>query len=183
MRIARCGTGCRTLVEFGEFARVRGANTLEDLPVHLDAFVAKWAARQQRAHLRGDFERVGREVRGPIEQMLRLAVPGFTGRGRPHRRVRSPRRRRGSSSTWPPSVVCGRCRYWPTGISLDRFEDYLVRVGVTELSVVSPTLLAAFVAERRATGLAKTTVRETCGVLRVFLRYAHREGVLAPGPE
>ena len=43
------------LVEFGEFARVRGVNTLEDLPVHLDAFVAQWAARQQRAHLRGDF--------------------------------------------------------------------------------------------------------------------------------
>jgi integrase/recombinase XerD len=59
---------------------------------------------------------------------------------------------------------------------LDRFEDYLVRAGVTELSVVSPTLLAAFVAERRATGLAKTTVRQTCGALRVFLRYAHREG-------
>lgn len=75
------------LVEFGEFARARGANALEDLPVHVDAFVARWAARQQRAHRRGDHDRVGREVRGPIEQMLRLAVPGFNGRGRPHRRA------------------------------------------------------------------------------------------------
>ena len=168
-----------TLVEFGEFARVRGANTLEDLPVHLDAFVAKWAARQQRAHLRGDFERVGREVRGPIEQMLRLAVPGFTGRGRPHRRAPFGEVAPGffeylvtERGLRPVSILAYR-------ISLDRFEDYLVRVGVTELSVVSPTLLAAFVAERRATGLAKTTVRQTCGALRVFLRYAHREGVLA----
>jgi integrase/recombinase XerD len=167
------------LVEFGEFARVRGANTLEDLPIHLDAFVAQWAVRQQRAHLRGDFERVGREVRGPIEQMLRLAVPGFTGRGRPHRRAPFGEVAPGffeylvtERGLRPVSILAYR-------ISLDRFEDYLVRVGVTELSVVSPTLLAAFVAERRATGLAKTTVRQTCGALRVFLRYAHREGVLA----
>jgi integrase/recombinase XerD len=167
------------LVEFGEFARVRGANTLEDLPIHLDAFVAQWAVRQQRAHLRGDFERVGREVRGPLEQMLRLAVPGFTGRGRPHRRAPFGEVAPGffeylvtERGLRPVSILAYR-------ISLDRFEDYLVRVGVTELSVVSPTLLAAFVAERRATGLAKTTVRQTCGALRVFLRYAHREGVLA----
>jgi integrase/recombinase XerD len=167
------------LVEYGEFARVRGANTLEDLPVHLDAFVAQWAVRQQRAHLRGDFERVGREVRGPIEQMLRLAVPGFTGRGRPHRRAPFGEVAPGffeylaaERGLRPVSILAYR-------ISLDRFEDYLVRVGVTELSVVSPTLLAAFVAERRATGLAKTTVRQSCGALRVFLRYAHREGVLA----
>jgi integrase/recombinase XerD len=167
------------LVEFGEFARVHGANTVEDLPVHLDAFVAQWAARQQRAHLRGDFERVGREVRGPLEQMLRLAVAGFTGRGRPHRRAPFGEVAPGffdylasERGLRPVSILAYR-------ISLDRFEDYLVRVGVTELSVVSPTLLAAFVAERRATGLAKTTVRQTCGALRVFLRYAHREGVLA----
>jgi len=34
------------------------------------------------------------------------------------------------------------------------------------------------VAERCAAGLAKSTVREGCGVLRVFLRYAHRQGNL-----
>ncbi len=39
-------------------------------------------------------------------------------------------------------------------------------------------LLSAFVTVRSA-GLAKTTVRDGCGALRVFLRYAHREGVLA----
>ena len=96
---------------------------------------------------------------------------------------RSPTWRRGSSSTWPPSVVFGRCRSGAYRHHLDRFEDYLMRIGVTELPEVSPTVLAAFVAERRAAGLAKTTVRQTCGVLRVFLRYAHREGVLAPGPQ
>ena len=75
-------------------------------------------------------------------------------------------------------MVFGRRRSCAYRHHLDRFEDYLARIGVTELVEVSPTLLAAFVAERRATGLAKSTVRQTCGVLRVFLRYAHREGVL-----
>jgi hypothetical protein len=71
----------------GEFARACGADTLEDLPVHVDAFVTRRAVRQQRAHRRGDRVRVGREVRGPIEQLLRPVVPGFDGRGRPHRRA------------------------------------------------------------------------------------------------
>lgn len=44
---------------------------------------------------------------------------------------------------------------------------------------LSPTLLSSYVTERAASGLAKTTVREECGVLRVFLRYAHRQGVLS----
>jgi uncharacterized protein (DUF2342 family) len=60
------------LVEFGEFARACGADTLADLPVHVDTFVAQWAAKQHRRHPRGDHERVGREVRGPIEQLLEL---------------------------------------------------------------------------------------------------------------
>ncbi|HYT79822.1 MAG TPA: site-specific integrase, partial [Actinomycetota bacterium] len=40
-------------------------------------------------------------------------------------------------------------------------------------------ILSAFVVERAGAGLAKSTVRDGAGVLRVFLRYAHREGVLA----
>jgi site-specific recombinase XerD len=39
--------------------------------------------------------------------------------------------------------------------------------------------LTAFVAERAAAGLGKATIRDGCGVLRVFLRYAHREGAIA----
>jgi integrase/recombinase XerD len=98
------------LVKFGEFARADGADTLEDLPIHVDAFVAWWAAQQHRRHARGDEHRVGREVRGSIEQMLCLAVPGFSGTGRPHRRSPFLDLVSGFSSIWPPSVVFGRCR-------------------------------------------------------------------------
>ena len=65
---------------------------------------------------------------------------------------------------------------------LSRFEAYLIGVGVDGAGAVAD---AAERVRRRTPrgGLAKTTVRDTCGVLRVFLRYAHREGVLRQGPE
>ena len=62
---------------------------------------------------------------------------------------------------------------------LDRFEAYLARIGVRSLGELSPPILSAYIVERASAGLAKSTVRDSAGVLRVFLRYAHREGVLA----
>jgi site-specific recombinase XerD len=61
---------------------------------------------------------------------------------------------------------------------LDRFEAYLARIGVRSLGELSPPILSAYIVERARSGLAKSTVRDSAGVLRVFLRYAHREGVL-----
>jgi site-specific recombinase XerD len=61
---------------------------------------------------------------------------------------------------------------------LRRFEAWLGRTGVSRLDELSPPLLSAYSAERAGLGLAKTSVREGCGVLRVFLRYARREGVI-----
>ena len=107
--------------------------------------------------------------------MLELVVPGYRGSGRRHPRCRSAARSRGSSSTWAPSAACARPRSSYRHY-LDRFEAYLARIGVTGLEELSPALLSAFTAERAGAGLAKTTVRGSCGVLRVFLRYAHREG-------
>jgi site-specific recombinase XerD len=61
---------------------------------------------------------------------------------------------------------------------LRSFERYLGRVGVKQLVELSPALISAFVAERSA-GLAKASVGLLCGALRGFLRYAHRQGLLA----
>jgi integrase/recombinase XerD len=62
---------------------------------------------------------------------------------------------------------------------LARFEAYLYQIGVTGLAELSPAILSAFVAERAGAGLARSTVRTSCRMLRVFLRYAHRQGLLA----
>lgn len=165
---------------FGEFARERGAQALEDLPAHVDAFVAAKVA-DYRGTRKGSagvarYE-VAKEVRGPIEQMLRVVVPGFAGSGRSHRALPfidiTPGfyeyllRERGVR----PETVRNYRHH------LAAFEAYLGRIGA-ELKDVSPTILSAFLAERSAAGLGKMTLRDGCGVLRVFLRYAHREGVL-----
>jgi len=68
------------LFAFGEFARVGGARFVGDLPAHVEAFVAERVPAHRAAQLSAVSarERV-KNVRGPIEQMLRLVVPGFTG--------------------------------------------------------------------------------------------------------
>lgn len=179
------------LAAFGEFARRRGARTVEDLPEHVDAFVrVRVDARRGPGHGRPADRRLAecaKEVRGPIEQMLEVVLPGYEGSGRRHlgdpfvemlpeffEHLVAERGLR-------PSTL-GHYRH-----HLRRFAAYLVGVGLRRLDELSPALLSAFVAERTGSGLAKTSIRNTCGVLRVFLRYAHREGLigrdLAPAVE
>ena len=45
------------------------------------------------------------------------------------------------------------------------------------MTTFSPALLAAFIVDQ-CPGLARTTRRDLCGTLRVFLRYCHREGLI-----
>ena len=151
------------LVAFGEFAQDRGATVLEDLPVHVDAFVAQWMARQHRVHSRGDQPRVGREVRGPLEQLLRLAIPGFDGHARPHRPMPFADVAPGfftylveERGLRPTSVYSYRYH-------LDRFQAYLRRIGVRSVRELSPVVLSGHIVERAASGLARSTVREDAG--------------------
>jgi integrase/recombinase XerD len=165
------------LVRFGEFTRARGAQTVGELPEHVEAFVSHWVEERGRggrseAALR---KIAGGDARTPVEQMLRLVVAGFTGTGRPRkapafaeiapgffRHLLEERGLRPASILhYQHHLLC--------------FEAYLARIGVFSLAELSPAILSAFVVERRASGLARTTIRDTCGVLRVFLRYVHRE--------
>jgi site-specific recombinase XerD len=122
---------------------------------------------------------MAKEVRGPIEQLLSVVLSGFepTGR-RPHPQPFV-------------DVVPGFFDYLveerglrPASIHgyrhhLDRFEAYLARIGLQSIGELSPVILSAYIVERAGSGLAKSTVGGSAGVLRVFLRYAHREGVLS----
>lgn len=164
------------LVEFGEFARLRDATTVEDLPEHVEAFVAERIKQCRRTRRGPQRKELAKDFRGPINQMLRVVLPDFDGPGRKHH---------GDPFA---AVLPGFFEYLvserglrPASVyhyrhHLGRFEAYLARIGLRELQELSPAVLSAFVAERHGAGVAKTTVRDTCGVLRVFLRYAHREG-------
>jgi hypothetical protein len=59
------------LVAFGEFARLRGASVPADLPAHVDDFVAMRVASFRRG------AEAATEIRGGIEQMLAVVLPGF----------------------------------------------------------------------------------------------------------
>jgi integrase/recombinase XerD len=166
------------LVAFGEFARARGVSDVANLGSHVEAFVAERVSRFRR--VRADdtvAELASKEIRGPVEQMLDLIVPDFEVTGR--------RRRANPFLEEAPrffEYLVSERGLRPASAEqyrfhLDRFQGYLTRVGV-QLPQLSTPVLTAFVAERSAAGLAKTTVRDCCGVLRVFVRYAYREGVL-----
>ena len=166
------------LARFAEFAQSRGATTVEDLPAHVEAFVTVWLARWRPVRGGDSTRQVAKEIRGPIQQMLELVVPKFRGTGRAQ--LGDP-----FVETLPGffEYLVSERGLRPATIRhyrhhLHRFAAYLARIGVSQLVELSPALLSAFVAERSATGLARTTIRNGCGVLRVFLRYAHREGLL-----
>lgn len=164
------------LVAFAQFAQTAGAKTMLDLPNHVEAFVAQRVAARQRR--RGARPRdVAKEFRGPVEQMLVVTLTNYEGSGRRHRVKPFVEAAPGffeylvAERGLRPASVLAYCHY------LVPFERYLARIGTT-LDELSPVILSGFVAERSAAGLARSTVRDTCGALHVFLRFAHREGLI-----
>lgn len=161
---------------FGEFARERGAATVADLPDHVEAFVADRVARHAE-RTRSD-RPMAKEVRGPVEQLLSVVLADFEPTGRRHHC-------QPFADALPHFLdyLVDERGLSPASLRhyrhhLDRFEAYLAQIGVRKVSELSPAILSAFIVERSRVGLARSTVRDSAGVLRVFLRYAHREGAV-----
>lgn len=167
------------LVRFGEYAKAHGASDLMHLPEHVEPFVQAWIRERARGRGPARARKAGQEVRNPIRQMLRLAVPGYVGRGRPHKPDNPFERQAPRFLTYlteekglrPRSIRQYR-------FHLHQFAAHLKDIGVDDLVKLSPIVLSGFIAEYGAR-VAWTTLRNACGTLRVFLRYLHREGVLA----
>jgi integrase/recombinase XerD len=167
------------LMEFGEFARQRGVTTLEELPGQVEAFALHWLEKHG-AGCKTDQarEKVKEVARNPVDQMLALVIPGFQDQGRS--RASEPfqdaapgffdylRKERGLSER---SVVLYKA-------TLRAFEKYVQEIGMGELRALSPVILSGFVTEK-SDGLSKTSIKNRCGMLRVFLRYLHREHIVA----
>lgn len=166
------------LVRFGEYARSHGACELAQLPDHVELFVQAWIRERARGKSSARARKAGQEVRNPICQMLRLAVPGYVGPGRPHK-PDNPFERQAprflaylieEKGLRPRSIKQYR-------FHLYQFAAYLKRIGIDDLTKLSPAVLSGFIAEY-GPRVAWPTLRNACGTLRVFLRYLHREGVL-----
>ena len=167
------------LRRFARFVWHRGGRAFEELPDHIEPFVTEWVAERAAGRSADRLRQLGNEARGPVEQMVALLVPSFVGRGRSsYARIpfltETPdfftylREERGLRET---SVI----HY---GHSLRVFERYLTRIGVQRLGELSPAILSAFVTEA-GRGLSGNTMTGLCSAIRVFVRYAHRERVIA----
>jgi site-specific recombinase XerD len=167
------------LMHFAEYSANRGARTLNELPEHIEGFVALWV----REHSSGCKNKASRRqvastARNPVQQMLRLVLTDYAG----HRRRNRPqpfaeaapdffdylREERGLR---PASVALYTH-------NLRRLERYLERIELRQLSGLSPAVLSGFLT---ASGqvLVKSTLTALCAQLRIFLRYLHRERLLA----
>jgi hypothetical protein len=166
------------LVGFGEFARARGAETLEDLPFHVEAFITSRAEREQKKRSAKQVRDFDKSVRGPVQQMLRLVVPDFVGNGR-HRKPENP------FQQWAPSFFAylrEEKGLRETSIAhythyLRQFASYLQTIQLDDLKALSPPVLSGFVIEF-SRSVRWASLRNACGVLHVFLRYLYRERTL-----
>ena len=128
----------QALIQFDRFAQSHGATRWTDLPTLIEPFVEHWM-REHGTQCTGDRARQSdrSHARKPVEQMLRLLVPGFVGTT-----TRRPvpfqdtaphffdhlRQERGLRSATLYQYVC----------HLRVFEAYLRRFGSGALSEISP---------------------------------------------
>ena len=167
------------LCHFGEFVRQRGEADVHIALSYVEDFASKWVedhslnCRTVQAR-----NKVFEDARNPVRQMLLLATKGIVSVNRQQKQIpfttdvpgflQYLREERGLRETSIRHYI----HY------LHRFADYLKRTGAAPLSSLSPALLAAFVVDT-APGMAKTSRRNMCGALRVFLQFCHREKIIA----
>ena len=168
----------RVLVDFNRFTETRGVQRWDELPALVDDFV-RYRFRLHGKRCRTVVDRCGvrSQSRAPAEQLLHLLIPGYVG---------SKRR-----AVWPfQAEAPGFLDYLRDerglrpetlhryAYELRSFEAYLQRTGANRLAEISPALLSTFLIER-ARQLKPGGVRSFSGVLRVFLRFLHRQGIVA----
>ncbi len=167
----------RALGHFNDFVIARGATRLEELPGHVDAFVADWQAEHGSwCKSAKDRAAVVAQSRIPVERMLCLALPDYT---RPPNRPAVPFIT--SVPGFFPFLLNERglrqASLHNYTYTLRPFEAYLERAG-NSLSELTPATITGFIEERAKT-LHKSGMLYSVCALRVFLRYLHREDIIA----
>jgi integrase/recombinase XerD len=164
------------LIRFGEFARASGANKFEDLPAYVEPFIGDWLNRRKREYSESQRSVAARELRNPIRQLLRLILPNL---GSDIRSAPDPftdvapgffdflRRERGLREA---TIV--QYRHY-----LQRFQDYLQRLGQSLLPDLPPIAISGLITESGETR-DKRSVQSLCSILKVFFRYLYRVGLM-----
>lgn len=164
---------------FADFSKNNGAQSHNDLPALVEPFVSDWIAERDNGSSAQRTRAYRNEVRGPVEQFLSLILPAFVRRGHPPHGLGNPfaidapeffnylHDERGLKET---SIAHYRH-------DLRRLEAYIRDVQIVRLCDLSPAVLSAFVIES-VRGLSPNSITGFCCSIRVFLRYAHREGLV-----
>lgn len=166
------------LRQFGEFAQAHGATRWEELPAYVEPFVTVWV-QQHGHHCSTEAARrhVANDARNPIQQLLHLLLPAYTGRGRPRGTLPFA----ACAPGFLPYLRQERGLREPTITlylhSLRRLETYLTRIALHELCALSPAVLSAFLTES-SRELGKASMLVLCSHLRMFLGYLLRERLI-----
>lgn len=168
--------------QFAEFSSVGGAQFIADLPDQIQGFVAERMSRSTSVSIRSNSRKRSweNEIRGPIEHFLEQHLSDFVPRGRSSRRTLEP-----FESTVPGFFKYLRderglreatiCTYRRT---LTLLEAYLAQVGIGSLCELSAPVVSGFITTL-SPRYGPNSMTGICGASRVFLRYAHREGILS----
>jgi integrase/recombinase XerD len=175
-------TVCRRvpiLMRFGQFAWDRGARRSDELPGFVADFVNSWLASHcGPRHSQPARDKIAKEARIPVEQMLRLVVSDFRGTGRPHR---PPHPFLDVAPGFFPYLLQERGLRESSlklyGHHLRQFAAYLEKIGLRDLRHLSPPVLGGFVIDL-SRHVIWSSVRNACGILHVFLSYLYRERIL-----
>lgn len=167
------------LMHFGDFAKSQGCSTWAELPSAVEPFISQWVKDHGR-NCTSDraLASVANAARTPVQQLVRQLVPDYMGRGRSRQRSvpfadLAPgffpylREERGIRET--------SIRHYQLYLQL--FDSYLTRIELRQFSDISPLVLSSFVTES-CNGRSKSATIDICVVLRVFLRYVHREHLI-----
>jgi len=166
------------LMEFAEFAAARNADRVERAETLLDAFVVDWLSAR-RLDRPADARRRDRNLaRGTVRHFFSLVVSKCEHRpekaawanpfaGQVPEFFEYLREERGLR----PSSIHHYRHY------LRRFERYLDQVGCCDLGVLALPVVTGFITTT-AQEFGSRAMVCLASTLRVFLRYAHREGVL-----
>lgn len=167
------------LCQFAEFARARGAVDVRQSVAHVEAFVAFRLAELDFPHKAPTArESILDSARSTVRQMLQLATTGEIKRDSQRKPFPFNDEARGFQAHLREERGLRESTLEQYAYALNRLERYLTQTGVRALSELSPPLLASFIIHT-APEFAPNCRRDLCGRLRVFLRYCHREGIIA----
>ncbi|MEI6704439.1 MAG: site-specific integrase [Deltaproteobacteria bacterium] len=167
------------LMHFGDFAKSRNCSSWADLPPVVEPFVNQWV-KDHGGNCTTDrsLASVANAARIPVEQLLGLMMPDYIGRGRPRQRTMP------FSDCVPGffQYLCEERGLRETSVGhyrfyLQLFDTYLTRIGLRQLSDISPLILSSFITES-GHDRNKSAMTGICVVLRIFLRYLYREHLI-----